>query len=184
MTQLTQARLKEVLSYDRESGFFVRILLTSANCNVLIGSVAGYDNGNSYLRINIDGKKYYLHRLAFLYENGYFPEGEIDHINQDSLDNRFCNLREVSRQCNLRNVSNQKNNTSGVKGVSFDKNNKKWLAQITINYANKNLGYHSDLTEAVATRLAAEQAENWSGCDSSSPAFQYMEKYLSQVNSL
>lgn len=70
-----------------------------------------------------------------------FPDGKmIDHINHDPLDNRRCNLRVCSNQENQFNTMKKKNNTTGYKGVYFDKVNNKYVAQISINKKNKNLG--------------------------------------------
>lgn len=57
----------------------------------------------------------------------------IDHINRNKLDNRKSNLRFVTNQQNLFNSGLSKNNTSGVKGVHFNKTCKKWCCQITVN---------------------------------------------------
>ena len=83
--QLTQERLKELLHYDPETGYFTWKI--SPNNAVKVGSVAG-TSMNNYIRIIIDHKAYLAHRLAFLYMEGYFPEHEVDHINRIRDDNR------------------------------------------------------------------------------------------------
>ena len=121
---LTQNRLKELLHYDPETGIFTwRVSRRGAKS----GSVAGvHDNG--YIRIKIDYELYLAHRLTFLYMEGYFPEYHVDHKNRIRDDNRWSNLRHVSRQCNQRNASIAKDNTSGITGVCWHKNNKKWIS--------------------------------------------------------
>ena len=79
----------------------------------------------------------------------------------------------------MRNAGNRSTNISGVKGIHWDNRDNKWKVQMWINHKKRSLGYFTDLTEAVAHWLAAEQAEGWEGCDSNSPAFQYMRGYLS-----
>jgi hypothetical protein len=81
-----------------------------------------------------------------------FPKNkQIDHIDHNRLDNRKCNLRLCTNQENSRNKGLNLNNTSGVKGVYFDKQLKKWRARITINYKSVHLGIFDDLEEAKDT---------------------------------
>ncbi len=56
------------------------------------------------------------------------------------------------------------------------------MVQVTVDDRDRCVGRHKDFTEAVAHRLAAEQALDWSGCDSSSPAYQYMQNYIEGNN--
>jgi hypothetical protein len=70
------------------------------------------------------------------------PEGlEIDHISLNKLDNRRENLRIATTQQNQYNKNKYSNNTSGFKGVSFDKRNQKFRARINIDGKEKFLGY-------------------------------------------
>ena len=80
----------------------------------------------------------------------------VDHINRDPLDNRKSNLRIVSNQQNSMNKGLQKRNTSGHKGVSWDKSKNKWYTYITVNYKLINLGRFSILEDAVEVRRQAE----------------------------
>lgn len=80
----------------------------------------------------------------------------VDHINHDTLDNRKSNLRIVTHQQNMLNSSVNKNNTSGVKGVSWNKKYKKWNANIGFNGKNIYLGCYNDFEDAVKVREEAE----------------------------
>ena len=171
---ITQKELRQILHYDAKRGVW-RWRVRPAQ-HVQLGSIAGTLNSKGYRYIVINGKQYKSSRLAWFYICGYFPENQVDHRNRNPSDDRWENLREVSPQCNQRNCKLSSQNTSGVKGVCWHKRAEKWHAQIAVNSKNKHLGYHDDFTEAVAHRLAAEQCLNWSGCDSNSPAFQYMRK--------
>lgn len=73
---------------------------------------------------------------------------EIDHINQDKLDNRRCNLRAATRKQNARNMKRNCRNTSGFKGVTWDKSRNKWLAQIKTDTNTKHLGRYDCPIEA------------------------------------
>ncbi len=176
---LTQKRLKELLHYDPETGIFV--WRKKPNKRVNKGDTAGHCHLHGYVAIGIGGILYSAHRLVWLYEYGYFPERDIDHIDRNKSNNSSINLREVSRTCNVRNTGNRKNNTSGVKGVAFSRFHGKWLSFIYIPGKRIHLGFYISLEEAVCHRLAAEQAEGWENCDYSSPASQYVKKHIQKT---
>ena len=119
---LTQERLKEVLNYDPETGVFVWVVKPSKS--IKIGNVAGSDHTTGYRHIAINRKIIKSHRLAWLYMTGAFPPDQIDHINRIRNDNRFVNLRAVTRSENQHNSGKRKNNTAGYKGVSYRKDEK------------------------------------------------------------
>lgn len=141
------AELKAMLNYDPETGVFTRAKSTSANAKK--GSVAGYRSQRGYLRVTVCNKKYLGHRLAWYYMTGEDPgDMEVDHINRDTTDNRFCNLRLISQQGNSINCSMRSHNTSGVRGVYWDKQMNKWGAQIRNQGKKIHLGYHVELEDA------------------------------------
>jgi len=173
---LTQIELKDALKYDEFTGIF---RWNRSGFSIKHGSIAGNSyKGNPYIRIMINGVHYYAHKLAFLYMDGYLPENEIDHIDNNKINNSFKNLREVSRICNSRNKVNYSNNKSGVKGVYYDSFNNKFRPQISVNNRKIYLGRFNSFIEAVCMRLAAEQCLDWSGCDLSSPAFKYVSSNI------
>ena len=151
---LTQERLKELLSYDPETGVFVWV---NALGTAKIGDVAGCSHSEGYRVISIDRKLYFAHRLAWLYMAGTFPPDQIDHINRIRNDNRFANLRAVTKSENMHNSCRGKNNNSGFKGASYDKFRKNWRAHIKINNVTKCLGRFSTPEEAGAAYLAAQR---------------------------
>lgn len=131
--ELTQALLKEYLSYEPETGNFTWSKQFTNRCKV--GSIAG-TLMKGYIRIGLHGQRYDAHRLAWLYVYGKWPKLEIDHINHYRADNRINNLREATHSQNNCNVRLKSNNTSGYKGVSFNKKLKKW--QVTIEVSGKS----------------------------------------------
>jgi len=151
--KLNQEMLKELLSYSSETGDFT--WKVSRRGTKGIGSVAGsVDKVNAYTSININDTAYRAHRLAWLYVYGTWP-AEIDHISHNRADNRIANLREVDRQENLRNTSMMSNNTSGVNGVTWNKQHSIWRAQIRVSGKQKHLGSFKDKAEAIAARQLA-----------------------------
>jgi len=149
---LTQERLKELLSYDPDTGLFTRKV--AVNYNAKAGDCVGCDS-RGYLLVNVDGVKHYLHRLAWLYVHGYMPK-EIDHINRDGRDNRISNLREVTRSENTFNQGLRMDNKSGVKGVRWRADRSKWEARVKALGSVQVLGLFDTKEEAVTVRLKAE----------------------------
>jgi len=120
------------------------------------GKEAGTLDDKGYRRILIksfDGRprRIRVHQVAWFILSGSAQSGEIDHINQDKLDNRAANLRDVSKSINQRNGTRKANNTSGVTGVTWHKQRGKWCAQASINGKHHHLGLFDDIEEAKST---------------------------------
>jgi hypothetical protein len=81
---------------------------------------------------------------------------DIDHINGNRRDNRIANLRAVDRRENMRNARLRSNNTSGIVGVTFSRDRKKWVAQINDGKV-RSLGRFDKFEDAVEARKAAER---------------------------
>ena len=173
MPKLTQKHLKEVLKYNPETGFFIW-LIDCGYGRPQKGDIAGTVTKNQRRYISIKGERYLSSRLAFFYMEGYFPEHDVDHIDRNSLNDRWCNLRHVSRQCNVRNMGKLKTNTSGVTGVSFSEKYRCWHSYIGVNGKRKNIGYFKLKKDAVFARWMAEKKNGFPNCRSDSTAYQYL----------
>lgn len=143
---LTDDRLKSIMDYDQETGIFTSKVSRS---NIKIGDTIGSPN-KGYLDASVDGVRYKMHRLAWLYVYGEYPSEYIDHINGNKTDNRICNLREATNQQNQYNVGLSTQNTSGYKGVYLHKPTGKWRARIRIDKKQKDLGSFSTPQEAYS----------------------------------
>ena len=120
-----------------------------------------YVNDQHYLlaRVNIGNKKVKdirMHRIIMDVED---PNIEIDHIHgiKSRNDNRKSNLRLATHSQNNINKDKASNNTSGVKGVTWDKRTGKWRVRITINKVTHELGFFDELEEATKVRKEAEE---------------------------
>ena len=153
-TVISQDELKRVLSYDENSGLFTRIAKVKRS-KAKIGDIAGTKHSLGYIIITIGKKKYKAHRLAFVYMNGEVGDF-IDHINHVRDDNRWSNLREVTRAENSRNRLIHSSNKSGVSGVSWHSTNKRWCSKISIDNKSVHLGSFVEFHEAVNARKNAE----------------------------
>jgi hypothetical protein len=154
MVELTQARLREQLSYDPATGLFTRLRPSGTT---KAGDVAGTKTGVYYSKISVDGKPYQTHRLVWLYVHGYLPATDIDHIDGDKQNNRLSNLREVSRSVNMQNIKVARtNNKVGLLGVC--KHGPSYRAQITANGKVRKLGVFKTEALAHAAYLSAKRA--------------------------
>lgn len=156
---LTQERLKELLSYDPETGIFINLLDRGkrAKKGLEAGSIQSY----GYRRVKIDMVEYRTHRLAWLYMTGFFPKDQIDHINHVTSDNRWCNLREVTTTGNAKNRSLSTANKSGVIGISWEKGRSKWHASIRVAGKTIHIGRYKNKEEAIKARRDAEVKLNF-----------------------
>lgn len=97
------------------------------------------------------------HRAGWALHTGAWPAGEIDHINGLRADNRLCNLRDVPIGENNKNIARSKANTSGVTGVHWRPDHKKWGCNIRYMGKLKHLGFFDDFAAAVVRRKDAER---------------------------
>jgi len=115
--------------------------------------VCNCQDKHGYVVIRIDRKLYKAHQLAWLYTHGTFAP-ELDHINRIRNDNRIANLRAASRSMQMHNAGMLKNNTSGVKGVSYHAASKKWHARIWVDGKCRHVGFFATIEEAQKERNA------------------------------
>jgi len=152
----TQEQIKKVVYYNPDNGIFTRKIKT-AQCNKAGDVAGGVSAISGYHQISLYGKIHRSHRIAWVYIYGSIPESkEIDHIDGNRNNNSIDNLRIVTSRQNSLNSSKSKNNTSGTTGVTWDKFNNKWTAQICVNYKVIRLGRYKNKEEAIIVRKMAE----------------------------
>jgi len=152
---LNHAELLALLEYHPDSGvFFWRV---SRGRTAKAGQRAGTQHHSGYRHINVCGRYYAEHRLAWLYVNGVWPLGEIDHMNGVRDDNRFANLQDVDRNANQHNRGGaHRGNPSGLIGVTWHKAQAKWRARIRVDRKEIALGYFDDPVDAYNAYLLAK----------------------------
>jgi hypothetical protein len=147
---MNQVRLQALLSYNPQTGLFY----WNPRRGCQTSKPVGCDNGYGYLRIIVDGKTYYAHRLAWFYMTGEWPEHEIDHINGDRADNRIANLRPATPTENQHNRNKPpRNNKSGAVGVSWHQRAGKWQA----HFARRYLGVFPTKEAAASAYTQAKE---------------------------
>jgi len=151
---LTQSRLKELLHYNPDTGIFTWII--DSRGPIRKGRIAGTPQSSHYISITVDNYRTLAHRLAFLYMTGAMPPNDTDHINGVRHDNRWDNLRCVTRSENLRNQKQRLDNTSGITGVAWANHRRKWRAHIMVKQQFIHLGYFTNLADAIKARNDAE----------------------------
>lgn len=141
---ITQDILKEYLEYNDGNLLWKKVPKRTSSTKV--NSIAGCFDGR-YIQIRFFGKKYRVHRLIFLYHNGYLPEN-IDHIDGNPLNNKIENLRAATKSQNNCNRKISQNNTSGIKGISWNKERMKWEVYIDKDHKRYRLGRYVSIDEA------------------------------------
>ncbi len=148
--EMTQEMLRSLVEYDADTGLFTWLERRGGTADA--NGRAGGLQKTGYVSIVIGNKRYLAHRLAWFYVHGAWPQHQIDHVNGDRADNRLSNLREAT---NRQNQANRKvTSSSGVKGVSWSKTKRKWVAGIYTNKKRTYIGYFDDKAAASAAYMA------------------------------
>jgi hypothetical protein len=90
------------------------------------------------------GKTIFMHKVIL----GSLAGMEVDHINRDGFDNRKCNLRICTHSQNEANKGLRRDNTSGERGIYWNKRYGKWHARIRLNNIRIHIGYYDDIKNA------------------------------------
>lgn len=126
----TQEQVMAALHYDPETGIF------TGRRN---GRQVGRAGWNGYIAIDLKGRPYLAHRLAWIYMTGAWPVNQIDHKDGDPSNNKFENLREATRFQNMANVKSSGNYNNLPRGVQKRSGKRGYVAQIN-NGKNRYLG--------------------------------------------
>jgi len=160
MSEITAARLRELLHYNPETGAFTRRI---SRRGAMAGPITNRPNSSGYVKINLDGRTYAAHRLAWLYVHGRFPTAYVDHINGSKTDNRIANLRDVDASMNLQNQRvAQRGSKSGLLGV-YPKPGGRFESRIMYDGKLRYLGSFDTADEAHGAYVTAKRVHH-AGC--------------------
>lgn len=157
---LTADQLRAQLDYIPSSGAFIwrrRIVRNQYDKTWntrYAGTVAGTSQ-HGYIQILLFGRLYLGHRLAFLWMTGNWPALEADHEDSNPSNNRWSNLRDATRSQGLMNTRKRSDNTSGYKGVRFEKRRNHWIAEIEAHGRRHYIGAYPTPEAAKLARDAA-----------------------------
>jgi hypothetical protein len=127
---LEHGELLRLLHYDPETGFWSRRIQVHGGKPP--GEVFQPVHNAGYVHICIGQKKYLGHRLAVFYMTGEWPKDKVDHEDTNRANNKWTNIRPCSQRQNRRNSRISKANKTGLKGVYFNKKERKFEAQIKL----------------------------------------------------
>jgi len=147
---ITQSKLKELVDYVDG-----KLIAKTNSKQRKVGDVLSSLTDKGYLRSSVGGKSYRVHRLVFLYHHGYMPT-QVDHIDGNRMNNRIENLREATSSQN--NQNRKATGSSGIKGVAWHKQSKKWVASICVNRKSVHLGSFPSIEEAAFVANKARQS--------------------------
>ncbi len=171
--ELTADQARELLKYDPQTGRLYwlprdrELFSRDQSWKTWNTRFAGHKaftsvNVGGYRQGAIFGHMYVAHRVIWLLVNSEWPPADIDHVNGDRVDNRWSNLRSVTRSENGHNRKRTSRNTSGVNGVSWVKRARKWIAYIHIDGRSKSLGVFDSIEEAASARARANAQHGFS----------------------
>lgn len=160
--QLTADQLRALLDYSPELGMFfwrrrepLRQYDKTWNTRYA-GSPAGTPTvPKGYIQILVNRRLYLAHRLAFLWMTDKWPQHEIDHRDGDRANNRWKNLRIATSSQNSMNSVRRSDNTSGYRGVVFDRRRNHWVAEILADGSRHYLGSFPTAEAAAAAYAEA-----------------------------
>jgi hypothetical protein len=156
LPELDATIVREYFDYDASTGVLTwRIQVGRSK----VGAATGCLGKRGYLEVGFRGRLWKAHRLAWLHHYGHWPTMTIDHINGIKTDNRISNLRDVDARTNQQNkrVAHSNNRSSGLLGVSWSEQTKKWVASIKVSRKTRNLGHFSTAEAAHAAYVAAKR---------------------------
>lgn len=150
-TNLTGSILQDNIRVDSDLGKVYWVLLKR---RVSENQEAGcFSTGKKYRTVTINGITCPEHHVIWVWETGKWPD-ELDHINGDSLDNRFVNLREATTSQNIYNKKKERRNRSGYKWVYWDTQRDKYRAEIYRGEKSVHCTFHDSAQEAYEAACA------------------------------
>ena len=160
---LSPAFIRKTFDYNPETGelrWAVRL-----STRIRVGNLAGTLDDQGRIKIGIRGKDYFAHRIIWVWMTGFWPKKEVDHRNEVKSDNWWKNLREATPSQNHRNRGKQRNNTTGYKGVAFDKKRGCFIAGVKLNGKRHGIRARFETAEEAykaVCKLAKKLHGKWS----------------------
>jgi len=129
MATLTQDEANCLFEYRDGVLYWKPRAMSRGRPSIKAGLIVGVDDGRGYLKVGVSKKRYYVHQIVFLMHHGFIPKC-IDHVDGNPKNNSLENLRAATVSENMCNTKRSSINTSGFKGVHFNKQKLKWQAKL------------------------------------------------------
>ena len=143
-----QELLLEHFEYNPDTGVVTLIKARSTNTDInKVGNPVGTLSNRGYLIVCLNNKRYLLHRIIYKMVTGEEPTF-VDHRDGNPMNNKWTNLRSATQQQNNSNTTLRSDNTSGLKGVSWNKSSQKWKSTICKDGSTIHLGLYNTKEEA------------------------------------
>lgn len=155
--KFTRDRVLEMLNYDPTTGGFT--WRQSRRGSARAGYAAGYVRQDGYVRIKLDGRQVWAHRLAWFLAVGKWPQGQIDHINGNPSDNRIANLRDVTCRVNSQNERRARRRKNGGRllGAHWCPTWRRWKSSIGVAGSARHIGWFDTEQQAHEAYVAAKR---------------------------
>lgn len=149
-THLPVIRLAELLE-ERDGVLYWR----ATSRSVKAGQRAGGIDRNGYVKVQVDGRSLFAHRIIFAIHHGWWPD-IVDHADGNHKNNRIENLRAATPSESARNCARP--NRSGIPGVAWNESCRKWQVQVRAPGKARYRGVYDTLEEAaqVSERVRRE----------------------------
>ena len=145
--------LHEYLDYNKLTGILSWKKKLGSKC--IVGQEVGYVSTDGYRYFGFKGKTLKSHRIIYFMVTKILPD-YIDHDDRNRLNNKWGNLKASTMTQNNKNCNKQRNNKSGITGVSWSTERQKWVARISNNNKPIPLGRFVNLQDAIIARQKAE----------------------------
>jgi len=143
---IIRGEVAEIVLYNKNGNECNRAIIDTQGVEK-IKHFKWHETGQGRVATRINDKMVLLqHIIIGLKQN---KATQVDHIDRNVLNNRKANLRICTHTQNARNAGIGKNNTSGYKGVCWNKRKSKWMVEIMADRKRFFLGYFKNKLDAA-----------------------------------
>jgi hypothetical protein len=137
--------------------------ISISNSTKVSDIAGGTDRTTGYLRISVDGCRYYCHIIAWAVHYGIWPNSQIDHRDGNRKNNSITNLRLATQTQQNANAGLRKSSSSGKKGVWWCSYTNKWRAGIRKDGCNIYLGrfFDKELAHSAYCKAASDMFDEF-----------------------
>lgn len=154
MSGLTADLARELFSYEPDTGIMRWRKPGGSKRKSLVAGTRTH----GYLSVRVSGRQYQVHRVAWLYVKGAWPNNQIDHINGIRDDNRIINLRDVPIRVNNENLRRARaDNGCGVFGATWLERLQSYAVMIQVHGKKHHVGLFKDAESARQAYISAKR---------------------------